>query len=302
MRALVCLVVTLLGVVGAFALEEKDPYVWLEDVHGQKPLAWVAAQNKTALGTLTADPRYAANYQSVLEVLDAPDRIPYAALDHGFAYNFWQDAKNPKGIWRRTAIADYRQKTPKWDVLLDIDALAKAEKENWVFMGAEVAPGQGRSLVRLSRGGGDAVVVREFDLKTRQWAADGFTLPEAKTDATWLDDNTILHATAKDGATRSGYGRIVRQWKRGTPLAKAAMVYEGKVEDVGASPAVFHSKQETVALVFRSVSFFETEYFRLDGTKAVKLPLPLSADLKGVFDGRFRRLQKGFAGGVSRWR
>jgi prolyl oligopeptidase len=297
MRAIMCLVVTLLGIAGAFAMEEKDPYAWLEDVHGTKPMAWVAAQNKTALGTLKADPRFAANYKSVLDVLDAPDRIPYAGLDHGFAYNFWQDVKNPKGVWRRASIADYQSKTPKWDVLLDIDALAKAEKENWVFKGAEMAPGETRALVRLSRGGGDAVVVREFDIKSRKWAADGFTLPEAKTDLTWLDDNTILFATAKDGATKSGYGRIVKQWKRGGPVAQAAMVYEGKVEDVGVSPGVFHTKQETVALVFRSVSFFETEYYRLDGGKAVKLPLPLSADLKGVYDGAYiATLREDFGG------
>ena len=277
--------------------EAKDPYAWLEDVHGPKPLEWVAAQNKTALGTLKADPRYDTNYKSVLQVLDASDRIPYASFDHGFAYNFWQDAKNPKGLWRRASIADYQSKAPHWDVLLDVDALAKAEKENWVFSGAEVAPGEGRALVRLSRGGGDAVVVREFDLKTRHWVADGFTLPEAKTDATWADDNTLLFATAKDGATKSGYARMVKLWKRGTPLAKAALAYEGKVEDVLAAPAVFHVGGKSVALAIRAVSFFENEYYRLENGKAVKLPLPLSADLKGVFDGAYiASLREDFGG------
>ncbi|MBV9549636.1 MAG: S9 family peptidase [Alphaproteobacteria bacterium] len=297
MRAIMCFALMLMGIAGAFALEQKDPYAWLEDVHGKKPLEWVAAQNKLALDKLKADPRYDSNYKSVLSVLDAPDRIPYAALDHGFAYNFWQDAKNPKGVWRRTTIAEYQKAAPHWDVLLDVDALAKAEKENWVFKGAEVAPGEGRALVRLSRGGGDAVVVREFDLKTRHWAADGFFLLEAKTDVTWRDDNTILFATAKDGATKSGYARIVRQWQRGTPVASAAKLYDAKVEDVGASPVVFHTRQGDVALVIRSVSFFEREYFRLDGGKAVKLDLPLSANLQGVFDGAYLALlREDFAG------
>jgi len=287
MRAFPCLFLMLFGIAGAFAVEEKDPYAWLEDVHGARPLAWVAAQNKTALGTLKSDPRYDANYKSVLQVLDAPDRIPYAGLDHGHAYNFWQDAKNPKGVWRRTPIADYQTAAPHWEVLLDLDALARAEKENWVFKGAQVSPGEGRALIVLSRGGGDASVAREFDLKTRAWVADGFALPEAKQDVVWLNDNAILYATAKDGATKSGYGRIVRQWKRGTPIAKAAVLYEGKAEDVGASPAVFHTKQQTVALAVRSVSFFENEYFRLEGGKAVKLDLPLSASLQAVFDGAY---------------
>jgi prolyl oligopeptidase len=301
MRVIMCFALMLLGIAGAAAVPSennaKDPYAWLEDVHGAKPLAWVAAQNKLSLGKLKADPRYDANYRSVLAVLDAPDRIAYAALDHGFAYNFWQDARNPKGVWRRTGIADYRNKSPKWDVLLDLDALAKREKENWVWKGAEVSPGQGRALVMLSRGGGDAVVVREFDLKSRIWVADGFSLPEAKTDITWLDDDTVLFATAKDGATTSGYGRIVRQWKRGTPIARAATLYEGRAEDVGTSPVVFHTRQGAVALAMRSVSFFQTEYFRLENGKARKLPLPLSADLKAVFDGAYvATLREDFGG------
>ena len=142
-------------------------------------------------------------------------------LNHGYVYNFWQDANHPKGLWRRTGIADYQSHDPKWDMLLDVDALAKAEKENWVFGGAECSPGQMRCLIRLSRGGGDAVVIREYDLNAKRFAADGFQLPEAKTDASYLNDQTVLFATAKDGATDSGYARIIKQWKRGEPLAAA---------------------------------------------------------------------------------
>ncbi len=286
MRAMLCLFLMLLGTAGAFAVpsenNSKDPYAWLEDVHGKKPLAWVAEQNKASLGRLKADPRYDANYRSVLSVLDAPDRIAYAGLDHGFAYNFWQDAKNPKGVWRRTSIADYRNKSPKWEVLLDLDALAKAEKENWVFKGAQVSPGQGRALIVLSRGGGDASVAREFDLKSRSWVAGGFSLPEAKLDISWLDDNTVLYATAKDGQTRSGYARIVKQWKRG---AAPVTLYEGKAQDVLAAPAVFHGPGGSTAVITRAVSFFESDYFLLRRNgKLVQLPLPRSANLQGIAD------------------
>src|SRR6185437_7269906 len=154
MRATLSLIALLLCSVlarGVFLMRADaaaDPYVWLEDVHGQKPLAWVAEQNKQSL-----------------EVLDAAHRIPMGSLSHGYVYNFWQDAANPKGLWRRTTIADYQNPAPKWEVLLDVDALAKTEKENWVFKGAECSPGEVRCLIRLSRGGGDAVVVREYDLK-----------------------------------------------------------------------------------------------------------------------------------------
>jgi prolyl oligopeptidase len=273
-------------VAGASALAQPaDPYAWLEDVHGQKPLAWVKDQNKKSLGLLKSDPRYQKNYDSILQVLDATDRIPFGSLAHGFVYNFWQDAKNPKGLWRRTAIADYQARTPHWQVLLDVDALAKSEKENWVFAGAECNPGQTRCLVRLSRGGGDAVVIREYDLKAMKPASDGFKLAEAKSDATYLNDDTVLFSSAADGATKSGYAYKVRQWKRGTPVSAAITVYTGDASDVGSSAGVFHTKEETAAVVFRSVSFFETDYFRIKDGKAQKLPLPRSADVKGMIDG-----------------
>jgi prolyl oligopeptidase len=294
MRAIVSLSALLLGsflVTGVFAVsadaQSQDSYAWLEDVHGQKPLAWVAEQNKSSLGVLKADPRYQKNYDSILEVLDATDRIPMGGLSHGFVYNFWQDAANPKGLWRRTAIADYQNAAPKWELLLDIDALAKAEKENWVFKGAECSPGETRCLIRLSRGGGDAVVVREYDLKAKALATDGFRLDEAKSDASYLDDDTVFYATAKDGETTSSYARIAKQWKRGAPLSASPVLYTGEVGDVGVSPATFHTRKGNVGMVIRNVTFFETDYFVVENGKAVKLPMPRSADLKGVFDGAF---------------
>jgi prolyl oligopeptidase len=278
-----------IGAIAVTPSDNADPYAWLEDVHGAGPLAWVAERNKKSLAILKADPRYQKNYDSILEVLDAPDRIPSGSLRHGFVYNFWQDAKNPKGVWRRTSIADYANPAPNWEILLDVDALAKSEKENWVFEGAECAPRQTRCLIRLSRGGGDAVVVREYDLAAKKLANDGFSLPEAKSDAAYLDDDTVLFATdfGKGSLTNSGYARIVKLWARGTPIASAKTLYEGKVEDVLASPATFHTRQGNFALVIRAVSFFENEYYAVDAAKATvrKLPLPLSADVKGMIDG-----------------
>ena len=273
---------------GAFAVTDQntdDPYAWLENVHGAKPLAWVAEQNKVSLGKLKADPRYQQNYDSILAVLDATDRIPMGGLNHGWVYNFWQDAANPKGLWRRTRIADYQNPAPQWQVLLDVDALAKRDKENWVFKGAECSPGERRCLIRLSRGGGDAVVIREYDLRAMKLVDDGFALPEAKADASYLDDDTVLFATALDGETTSGYARMVKSWRRGTPLAAAKTLYEGEASDVASAPATFHTKQGNTGLVIRAVSFFESDYFALAGGAVKKLPLPRSADVKGVFAG-----------------
>jgi prolyl oligopeptidase len=288
MHAKLSLFALLLGSVlasGAFAVTRDDPYAWLEDVHGAKPLAWVKEQNARSLTPLKADPRYQKNYDSILQVMDATDRIPMGSLRHGHVYNFWQDAQNPKGLWRRTSIADYQTAAPHWEVLLDVDALARTEGENWVFKGASCAPGETRCLVSLSRGGGDAAVVREYDLKAMKLVTDGFSLPEAKGDMDYLDDDTVLFATASGPQTTSGYARTVRLWKRGTKLADAPVIYEGKPEDVQVAPAAFHTKAGNFALVMRAVSFFETEYFAVEGAKVRKLDLPLSADVKGMIDG-----------------
>src|SRR3569623_780949 len=291
MRATLRLFALLLGSVlatGVFAVTaDVDSYAWLEDVHGAKPLAWVTEQNKVSLGQLKADPRYQKNYDSILEVLDATDRIPMGSLSHGFVYIFWQDAANPKGLWRRTTIADYQNPAPKWELLLDVDALAREQKENWVFKGAECSPGEVRCLIRLSRGGGDAVVIREYDLKARKLAGDGFSLTEAKADASYLDDDTVLYSTAKDGETTSSYARIAKAWKRGTALSASPVLYTGEVADVGVSPATFHTRQGNVGMVIRNVTFFETDYFVVENGTARKLPMPRSADLKGVFDGAY---------------
>ena len=291
MRKITSLAAPLLGVLflGAQTVPSNtnDPYVWLEDVHGKKPLAWVAEQNRASLGPLKADPRYAANYKSILEVLDASDRIPYGSLRQGFTYNFWQDAKNPKGVWRRTSTAEYQKPNPKWEVLLDVDALAKQEKENWVYAAASCTPGQTRCLISLSRGGGDAVVVREFDLRSRSFDPKGFFLKEAKSDVTYVDEDTILFGTdfGKGSLTTSGYPRIVKQWKRGTSIAQAPTVHEGKLSDVGSSGFVLNPKEGPYAMVVGSPSFFETEYFVLEKGKARKLPLPLTAVVQGMLDG-----------------
>ena len=197
---------------GAPRLDE-DPYIWLEDVHGEKPLAWVREQNARTTAILKADPRYQEDYQTALAMLDATDRIPYGSLDHGFVFNFWQDAEHPKGIWRRTAVASYENATPDWDVLLDLDALAAKEGEDWTWSGAAtIRETHDRAIVMVSRGGADAVVLREFDLPSRDFVPDGFALPEAKGGAAWVDRDTLLLSSAlgEGMATSSGYARAVR--------------------------------------------------------------------------------------------
>jgi prolyl oligopeptidase len=281
----------------------NDPYIWLEDVHGEKPLAWVKEQNAKALGLLQADPDYRADYDTLLAFLDANDRIPYGSLKHQYVFNLWQDVHNPKGIWRRTTIADYANPSPAWETLLDIDKLSADEHESWVFKGSSCTPDLTRCLISLSRGGGDAVVVREFDLASKSFVKDGFSLPEAKSDIAFVDDKTILFGTdfGKGSLTTSGYPRIVKIWHRGEAIADAKVVVEGKDTDVAVSPVVFHSPEEDYPVVVRAPSFFETEYYlrgvlrdyddRAPPTGPIhyvwwKAPIPLFAQLQGMLNDR----------------
>jgi prolyl oligopeptidase len=281
------------GAVGADSVNRQhqehvgapDPYLWLEDVHGAKPLEWVKAQNARSTAILQADPSYQKDYDAILGVMDATDRIPYGDLDHQYVFNFWQDAQHPKGVWRRTSIADYAKAAPAWDILLDLDQLAADERENWVWKGAECTPSLKHCLLHLSRGGGDAVVVREFDPAAKAFVKDGFQLAEAKSSISYLAEDSVLCGTdfGPGSMTASGYPRIVKLWKRGEPLTDARMIYEGKHSDVGAQGVVFHNPAATIELVQRDVSFFSAEYHSIapDGTTR-QLPLPLGADLKGA--------------------
>jgi prolyl oligopeptidase len=294
-RSALALMAGLLGLRGAAAgaadmnshreAGEADPYLWLEDVHGSKPLEWVRAQNARSTAILQADPDYQRDYQAILKVMDATDRIPYADIDHGYAFNFWQDAANPKGLWRRTALGAYRDAGPHWEVLLDLDKLAADEHENWVWKGAECSSSLRRCLINLSRGGGDAVVVREFDLPAKAFLPSGFQLPEAKSAITYLDEDTVLLGTdfGPGSMTASGYPRIVKQWKRGEPVSQARLVYEGSSSDVSSTGVVFREPSGTTALVQRELDFFSAEYYLLSPQGTLqKLPLPRGAELKGA--------------------
>ncbi|MEO6085376.1 MAG: S9 family peptidase, partial [Umezawaea sp.] len=217
------------------AVPADDPYLWLEDVTGEAALAWVREQNERTVGALSGSAEFERLRAEVLAALDSDERIPFVTRRGEHLYNYWQDAAHPRGLWRRTTLESYRLEQPDWQVLLDLDALGAAEGENWVWKGATVLRPEYRlALVELSRGGADAVVVREFDLEAREFVADGFTLPEAKTSVGWLDADRIFVGTdfGPGSLTSSGYPRIAKLWRRGTPLDEATLVYTGKADDV----------------------------------------------------------------------
>ncbi|WP_406859361.1 prolyl oligopeptidase family serine peptidase [Streptomyces sp. HUAS MG47] len=263
-------------------VSEDDPYLWLEDVSGEAALAWVAERNAETDAALVADPGFAGLKERLREVRDASDRIPYTTRRGAYLYNFWQDAEHVRGLWRRTTPEQYRKDAPEWEVLLDVDALAEAEGEKWVWAGARVRhPAYDRALVQLSRDGGDAVVVREFDMATLAFVEDGFRVEEAKTRIGWIDADTVFVGTdfGPGSLTDSGYPRTVRRWRRGTPLAAAEQVFEAEQDDVDAWGVHDSTPGFERDFVGRSPDFFHSEMHLLTaGGELVRIDVPDDAE------------------------
>ncbi|HTY64632.1 MAG TPA: prolyl oligopeptidase family serine peptidase [Acidobacteriota bacterium] len=257
----------------------QDPYLWLEDITGPKALDWVKARNAESTKELAEARGFADLKADLLKILDSKERIPSISKRGPYFYNFWRDANNPRGLWRRSTLDEYRKTNPKWDILIDLDALGKAENENWVWEGSQIlkAGGYRHALIFLSRGGADATVVREFDLATRAFVKGGFELPEAKTEMSWIDENHVYVGTdfGPGSMTTSGYPRIAKRWTRGTPLSSAEVVFEGKATDVSASAIYDDTKGFERHFLSRSPTFYSSELFLLtsDGKrKKVEVP------------------------------
>ncbi|MCM4080436.1 prolyl oligopeptidase family serine peptidase [Paractinoplanes hotanensis] len=255
--------------------DPDDAYLWLEDLESPEALSWVGERNaETLAGLPIGDTR-----DALQEVLDSKGRIPYPGWrGDGFYYDFWRDADHPRGLWRRTTPEQFRRDDPEWDVLLDVDELNRAEGENWTWAGVEVLrPGYDRCLIELSRGGADATVVREFDLVRRVFVDDGFVVPEAKTYVGWIDADHIFVGTdfGPGSLTSSGYPRVAKRWRRGTPLAAAELVFEGHADDV--SVLVSHDPTPGFERDFagRFIDFYHSEQFlRTPAGDLVRIEIP----------------------------
>jgi prolyl oligopeptidase len=262
---------------------EHDPYLWLEDVEGERALAWVGERNAATLAELAQQPDYAALRTRLKGILDSKDKIPYAGRYGEHFYNFWRDAEHERGVWRRTTLDEYRKPAPQWDTVLDLDLLAREEGENWVWAGATfLRPHGGRCLVSLSRGGGDAHVVREFDVAAKAFVEDGFILPEAKASAGWIDRDTLFVATdfGPGSMSESGYPRLVKEWRRGTPLGEARPVYEAGEDDLSASAWFDYTPGHERQFVQRQIDFYSSELFVRDPASGAlaRIDKPMDAD------------------------
>ncbi len=262
-------------------MTDEDPFLWLEDITGDDALDWVRRHNEPTLAEL-CDDRFERMRTEALEVLDTDARIPYVRRRGDWLYNFWRDAANPRGLWRRTTLDSYRTDTPGWEVVIDLDALAADEDENWVWAGARVIePDHSLALIELSRGGSDAAVVREFDMRTKQFVPDGFQVPEAKTQISWEDGDTVLIGTdwGEDSLTDSGYPRLVKRWRRGTPLDDAETLFSAAKSDV----LVVASRDRTPGfertLLSRAVDFFNDEVYELRDGEFIRIDTPTDASV-----------------------
>ncbi|WP_423680708.1 prolyl oligopeptidase family serine peptidase [Undibacterium sp. WLHG33] len=267
----------MLGVTSIAAAQTTDAHQWLEDVSGEKALSWVKAQNQITRSKLDNDAGFKQLRSDLQVILNSKDRIPGIRKMGDAVYNFWTDAEHPRGIWRKTSLEEYRKPQPKWETVLDIGALAAAENENWVFKNSNCRePAFDRCLIELSRGGADAVTMREFDLNTKTFVKDGFSLPEAKMSLDWRDKDSLFVATdfGTGSLTDSGYARIVKLWKRGTPISAAKTILEGKKTDMAVSAQSTQHGGIQHNLVHRQITFYTAENFLLEGDQLKKLDIP----------------------------
>jgi prolyl oligopeptidase len=265
---------------------DEDPYLWLEDVTAERALNWVREKNAQIKETYESREEFTDLREDLLAILDSDERIPFVSKHGDYYYNFWRDQEHERGLWRRTTLEEYRKQEPEWETLLDLDALADEEGENWVWKGSQLLrPDYDRALIDLSRGGADATVTREFDLTTGEFIEEGFFRPEAKGGLDWIDhDNVFVYTDFGEGTlTSSGYPRIVKWWKRGTPMEQAEVVYEGKTEDMYISATHDDSPGYERDFVSRTLAFYNDElYLRTDAGELRQIDVPNSAN-KSVF-------------------
>ncbi len=260
-----------------FTIAQEDPYLWLEDVNGKKAMEFVNTQNKETLDKLSKEEEYQSIYEQCLDIYNSPDKIAYPKTRGEYVYNFWKDENHIRGIWRRSLKTKYINGNPEWETLLDIDKISKNDAVKWVFDGADgLYPDYDRFMISLSKGGGDAAIKKEFDVKTKSFVKDGFYIEESKGGVSYLDKNTLLVSSnfGDNTMTKSGYPRQVKLWKRGTPLKEAKLLHEGEVEDLGSFGYSLRDGDQKYLMVSQFFTFYTSQTFALIDNQKIKLDIP----------------------------
>ena len=285
--------------------KRDDPWLWLEGIEDAPALAWVNQQNAKTATWLTARPEFAGLDRDALAVLDAPSRLPEVSQHGAYLYSLWQDREHPRGLYRRTTLDEFRRVEPKWETVLDVDALAKAEGRSWAFGGAIwLPPGNRRCLLRLAPGGGDASEVREFDVEKKAFVTGGFFLPSAKSRVAWRDENTLYVGTdfGPGSLTKSGYPRTVKLWTRDTPLTAAVVLHTGAANSVSTTARRVRAKEGDLDLVSEGLTFWTQKNYQVIGGELKPLDLPPTARVVGGFRGRLViRLKEAWTRGGTRF-
>lgn len=271
-------------------LEEQDQYLWLEDRHGEAALAWVRAQNDRALGILKGDEDFQPLFDLTLRhAVDEKQLLPISIFG-GTVWNSWTDETNPLGVLRSTTLQSYKSGDPAWEIIFDVDALVAKEGMNWDFGGLHM-PVRARDIgiIALSPDGGDAQVWREYDLVKRRFIKDGFNAPASKSSFSWLDRDTLVIGSAfsEDEVTTSGYPRVVKIWRRGTPLEDAETIFKADSTDVSASGSVIFDRGKTYVFINRAPDFERSiDFLRLENGELRRLPLPETIGGYLLFNGK----------------
>jgi prolyl oligopeptidase len=259
----------------------EDPYRWLDEVEGEKALAWVAAHNEQTLAALQAYPAFEAIYSKNLEIYSSAEDLSVPQIRGDYVYDLWQDEEHERGLWRRTLLDSWVSGDASWETLLDLDSLDVAEGTEVRNPGRVCLPPEyTRCMVSLSRGGRDAAEVRELDVERKAFVEGGFVLPEARSSYAWKDANTLYVATdfGEGTTTEFGWPRIVKEWRRGTSLDEAAVLFVADSSDVLVFPYIEHARGRSYVIVVQErLAQMEYELFALANDRLIRLDIPPDA-------------------------
>jgi prolyl oligopeptidase len=254
--------------------EPADAHRWLEMVDSPEALTWVNARNAEALALIEREPDFLRRRRDTLAALSSGTNIQFVSRSGNYLYNFYRTGTRPHGVWRRTTLAEYAKPRPDWQVLLDVDELARSESRNLVFASASAHAASERALVLFSVGGEDKVELREFDLASRSFVTDGFRAGPAKLTAVWFNADELLIASdfGAGSLTASGYPLSIRRWRRGSAIEVAPTLLSGDAADMMVSPSASQREGLPVAVLLqRRIRFYEMQRHLLHADGAMSL-------------------------------